>query len=107
MTREKKYAEWLMQLPREQMRKLINAHESFKQSIEYTIKLSPELYSELRQVVSLNRRMLDRGPEHQAFDTILNKLMEQCAKQADAQWDANWPADVPKPPDEANPFLGK
>lgn len=51
-----------------------------QRTYHYHIDLTGEEWEQLVQALRLNRRMLDRGPEHELLDRALTLVMEKARK---------------------------
>lgn len=84
---QKAYKIKLVMMTREEM----NAHSAKRsdlaRSLTYTITLSGAELEQLGFAASLNRRMFDRGAEHETFDAAFKLVLEKCALFLNAEWE--------------------
>ena len=62
------------------------AAQKLRSSLSYSVDISPEEYELLRSATLLNRRMLDRSPEHEIFDRAFSTVMSKCFAQSKSAW---------------------
>jgi len=84
---QKAYQIKLVSMTREEM----NAHSAKRtalaRSLSYTITLSGEELERLGFAASLNRRMLDRGPEHETLRRAFEIVEKKCAEILNSEWE--------------------
>jgi hypothetical protein len=77
----------LVSMTREEM----NAHSAKRtalaRSLSYTITLTGEELEQVGFAASLNRRMLDRGPEHETIRRAFEIVEKKCAEILNAEWE--------------------
>lgn len=84
---QKAYQTKLVMMTREEMNAHTARRTALMLSLDYTIELTGYEVGVLRQAAQLNRRMLDRSPEHTFFDEVFGMFEKKCAKILDAEWD--------------------
>jgi len=72
--------------------------EERRREFHYTVRLTPEQREILRQATLVNRRMLDRSPEHALLDRAFTLIQEQCNDQFAAAFPPFEPYDPPHGP---------
>lgn len=58
-----------------------------RKKFSYNITISPEEWELLRHATLLNRRMLDRSPEHTYLDKAFSMVVEKCAEKFNAAYE--------------------
>jgi hypothetical protein len=84
---QKAYKIKLVSMTREEMNAHMAKRTALARSLSYAITLSGEELERLGFAASLNRRMLDRGPEHETLDAAFSTVLEKCAAILNVEWE--------------------
>jgi len=84
---EKSYLIRLVSMTPEERKAQLAKHTDLLRSLSYTITLTGEELEQLNFAASLNRRMFDRGPEHETLDDAFKIVLEKCASILNTEWD--------------------
>jgi hypothetical protein len=84
---QKAYKIKLVSMTREEMNAHTAKRTALARSLTYSIVLTGEELEQLGFAASLNRRMFDRGPEHETLDAAFDIVLGKCALVLNAEWE--------------------
>lgn len=81
----------LVSMSHEEMKEYKAKRASFARSLNYAITLTGEELEQVNFAALLNRRMFDRGAEHETLDAAFSTVLKKCAAILDAEWQKETP----------------
>lgn len=84
---QKAYRIKLVSMSREEMNEHTAKRNALRYRLSYTITLTGEELERVAFCASLNRRMLDRGAEHETIAEGFAIVEEKCAEILNAEWE--------------------